>query len=95
MATNTTTYDDVLNFMRTQPLTQEQRTQLVRVFNAQAKFAKAVAASRLYVGQRVEWEGKNGLTKRGQITKVGRSNAHVLADNGVQWYCAASLLRAI
>lgn len=95
MATNTTTFNDVLTFIRTASMTQEQRTQLVRAFNAQAKAAKAVAAARLYVGQRVEWEGKNGITKRGQITKVGRSNAHVLADNGVQWYCAASLLRAI
>lgn len=92
MSNSTVTQEDVLRFIRTS-MTLEDSKALVAAFNTRIKAMRKAATIALRVGQRVEWTSKYGSVVRGNVTKVGRTRAHVTADGGGRWYVSSSLLR--
>jgi len=104
-----TSYQDVVNFLSTATLTQDQQNALVRVWNARMKqvrtMKKVVAISRLRAGQKVSFPVKGGGTAMGTIEKVMRTNCWVNVAthmggpaNNVhtsRYYCPANCLTVI
>lgn len=58
-----------------------------RVTKAQAKAFR--------VGERVEWNSKNGLVEKGTVAKVNQKTVQVKTVRGSTWRVSPSLLRKV
>lgn len=73
----------------------DELLKLGRIINSQFSHATRKEALNFKVGEEVTFEGKNGSTLKGEVTKINRKTIGVLVDDYINYRVSPSLLKKV